>query len=242
MEGTLGAADLGLLRGSSGEAALGPGSVGFVRRARLGQTRASCASGWRGSGRATGLAKAGRRRLRRPSSSCLLTRVGLRGGIAGHASSGFGWVVFGVGFSFRHRGGLVTRGARADRVGAKLRCLPQADGARCRAARAGRPLARETSAGTGRSRRERTERLAAARTSRCHPGLTVGVADGASTLFGGFSKSSASWMRRVERRCWGSGDHTVVLAGCSGCRARRAASGPGFICGEPQACQGCAWV
>jgi hypothetical protein len=41
------------------------------------------------------------------------------------------------------------------------------------------------------------------------------------------SKSSASWMRRLERTPRGSGDRMAVLAGCSGCRTRRAASGPG---------------
>jgi hypothetical protein len=39
------------------------------------------------------------------------------------------------------------------------------------------------------------------------------------------SQSSASWTRHVGRTPWGSSGHMVVLAGCSGCRSRRAAFG-----------------
>lgn len=41
------------------------------------------------------------------------------------------------------------------------------------------------------------------------------------------SQSSASWTRCIGRPRWGSGGPTVVLAGCSGCRSRRAALGLG---------------
>jgi len=61
------------------------------------------------------------RRPRRPKSSRLFARNGLRGEVTGEAALGFGRATLGSGFSPRCRCGLVTRGVRADRVGAKLR-------------------------------------------------------------------------------------------------------------------------
>jgi hypothetical protein len=64
---------------------------------------------------------------------------------------------------------------------------------------------------------------------RCHPEAAVDVAEGASTPFGVYSQSCASWTRCIGRTCWGSDGPTVVLADCSGCRIRRAAFGLGVL-------------
>lgn len=103
----------------------------------------------------------------------------------------------------------------------------RADGVRRRAARAGRPLARKTSAGTGRKRRDRAARFVTAKMLRCHPESAVDVAEGAPTPSGGFLpvQRKLDALHRTSR--WGSGGPTVVLAGCSGCRSRRAALGLG---------------
>jgi len=127
------------------------------------------------------------------------------------------------GVSTRSRRGSVTRGVRADRVGAKLPSSGAAFGRsqgvmktdathdeRRRAARAGRPLARETSADTGRKPFER-RKAREGRKRRRHPDSAVDVADGASTPSGGFSsQSSASWARPVGR-------HEPGIGRSSGC-------------------------
>jgi len=126
MEGTSGAADLEALRGASGEAALGPGCVGLREQF---STPARSDARWLRERAASGLVgspasrKRAVRRPRRPTSSRLLAAAGLRGEVAVDASLGFGPATTGIGLSSRYRCGFVTRGVRADRVGAKLRRL-----------------------------------------------------------------------------------------------------------------------
>jgi hypothetical protein len=117
------------------------------------------------------------------------------------------------GVSTRSGRGFVTRGVRADRVGAKLPSSGAAFGRsqgvmktdathdeRRRAARAGRPLARETSADIGRKPFQ-SRKAREGRKRRRHPDSAVDVADGAPTSSGGFSsQSSASWARPVGAR------------------------------------------
>lgn len=107
---------------------------------------------------------------------------------------------------------------------------------RRRAARADRPLIRETSAGCARrvgwslgftpapsssSRKARRE----GNVERRHPDPSSAWRM-ASKPSGGFSKPSASWARRVDEPDRGSVDPKVVLVDCSGCRSRREAPGP----------------
>jgi hypothetical protein len=93
MEGTSGAADLGPLRGGSGEAALGPGGVGLCKQSGAAGSgrcaRAAQAAGVE-SVRAAGLAKAGCAEATQAYILVLIVRVGLRGEIAGYALDGFG--------------------------------------------------------------------------------------------------------------------------------------------------------
>jgi hypothetical protein len=97
---------------------------------------------------------------------------------------------------------------------------------RRRAARAGRPLTRETSADVGRKPFE-NRKAREGQKRRCHPDSAVDVADGAPTPSGGLPPSPARAGRDpsagMDR---GSGDRAVVLVDCSGCRSRREASGP----------------
>jgi len=158
MEGTSGAVDPGSLRGESGEASLGSGWYWSARAGRsvcAGRMCVICAS--RLSCVLLGLL-ASRKRVVRRSRRPYVARVcswvqGLRGGIVGDTWFGFGRAVsLSNGNSSRCSRDLVTRGVRADRVGAKLHhrdSFASDDGARCRTVKAGRPLTREISAGAG---------------------------------------------------------------------------------------------
>jgi len=167
------------------------------------------------------------------------SRVCAAGSLRPIAPAGLDGRSCGVGVSSRCRRGSVTRGVRADRVGAKLPSSGLAFGQgqrimktdathdeRRRAAQAGRPLARETSADVGwkalesRKAREGWKR-------RRHPDSAVDVADGAPTPSGGLPPSPARAGRDPSTGAnRGSGGRAVVLVDCSGCRSRREASGP----------------
>jgi len=114
-----------------------------------------------------GLLVSRKRAVRRPREP-YVARVcswvqGLRGGIVGDTWFGFGRAAsLSIGNSSRCSRGFATRGVRADRVGAKLRhrdSFASDDGARCRTVRAGRPLAREISAGAWWKRAARIARF-----------------------------------------------------------------------------------
>jgi hypothetical protein len=156
--------------------------------------------------------------------------------------------------SSRRCRGLTTRGVRADRVGIKLsRHRPKGwSRAEAPAAKACRLLARETSTG-GRPRGRMGFRPRSAKVPGRPQGLP-GAGEMAPPVLGagsavveqGFglarglgptatreqrrrvkqaTRASARWQRSWHQRR-GSDDPAVVLAGCVGCRNRRAAPGP----------------
>lgn len=97
---------------------------------------------------------------------------------------------------------------------------------RRRAAQAGRPLARETSTGTGRmlfSSRKARE----ARKHRRHPDSPADVRMGPQPHQEAclHDQRKLATQRRHDES-WGSNDLVVVLVDCSDCRSRREASGP----------------
>jgi len=100
------------------------------------------------------------------------------------------------------------------------------DGARRRAAKAGRPLSRETSAGT----RAEAPRRAARSVRRTSSGVTRSQwptwRKGPQPLLEVSSQSGASRRGPVGCSIRGSNGLVVVLAGCAGCRNRRTAPGP----------------
>jgi hypothetical protein len=124
-----------------------------------------------------------------------------------------------LGRSSRHRPRLRARPARHPKIDVSY-------DERRRAAKAGRPLTRETSAGVE-QKPFKSRKARGGQKRRCHPRSAVDVADGAPTPSGGLPPSPARAGRdpsaRVNR---GSGGRAVVLVDCSGCRSRREASGP----------------
>jgi len=182
-------ADLALLRGRTGDPALGPGGVresdafeAVTLRKRVAWVREL-------------LPFAGVGLVRWDRHGCLsLTGAAPRS----------------AGVSNRRCSGLTTRGVRADRVGvtpvstAPARAPARQGGVGCESGR--RPLTRETS------------------TSDVY-GVRVGLRTRTVRRDG-----AARGARRDSDPCAakrGSGDRVVVLAGCCGCRSRRAALGPG---------------
>jgi len=170
--------------------------------------------------------KQAERRPRKPTSFCLLRRDGLRGGIAGNVLVGLGWRALGAGFSFQFRSDLATRGVRANRVGEKLR-RPLASGRREVLGSESWPASDLWKLGwhpTRPSHRaERSERCGC-RVSPGGGGWCGGRGPNPFRRFppspaqaGGATASARAGDRAVAWLC----SRTV-----SGCRSRRAASGP----------------
>lgn len=187
MEGTSGAAESASLRGDSGEAALGSGGVGLAQAGRRPAVMSAYALRKRAvrlSG-SRGLAKAGRagshadQRSRSRGPVCevrsLLTPVRFR------PNGARGWVLHPVSrWSHDERCSSVSgRGEAPSTAFERF-------GARCRAAKAGRPLARRNSAGTEYRHRDGAARRTAMTARRCYSESVVVAADGAPTPSGGF--------------------------------------------------------
>jgi hypothetical protein len=130
----------------------------------------------------------------------------------------------------------MTGGARADRVGAKLSHLVTSasrdlDEREMPAAKAARPLARETSVGgrialsPGAARFRGAACLTWQRARRTSPVTEHPVLQ--EQAFDRRKPEGAGDWGGPELGAWGSVGSVVVLAGCLGCRSRRAAFGPG---------------
>jgi len=246
MEDTSGAADPDLLRGSSGEAALGPrvavpAQAGAV--ARAGGTCAICASrsprcvpsacrprvsGPRGGSREPHVPRWPREQglARRDRCGRSVQRVWADGHAASESPADVAAISrrevserIGLGRSSRHRPSLRARPMRHETLAQRV-----TRGAGQRELAGPWPVKpRLAPAGS----RSRAARLAEGRRCGRHPDSAVDVADGASTPFGGSPPSPARAGRGPSAGASrGSGGRAVVLVDCSGCRSRREASGP----------------
>jgi hypothetical protein len=235
MEGTSGAADLEPLRGGSGEAALDP--AGLAKAGRPGSRELAARS-------FTRVCRARAARSSEAYRSSSLRRGGDGGRSAPDSPSGAPRsrdmrCPSGSGWGEALVADPASRNRRRDPAHRALCkfCTCAAPDGRRRAAKAGRPLARETSAGGARrigwglgSSRWKPRRAArlgqAASVARHHPDPADDMADGINPIRR-FPPSPAQAGRAastsLER---GSVDPVVVLVDCSGCRSRREAPGP----------------